>query len=57
LEEIETHVYPYVWRLFECKYLTGPEAREFLDFCYHEVEDLRNAAGEAKVEQPPAKGG
>jgi hypothetical protein len=57
LEEIETHVYPYVKRLYECKYLSGSEAKEFLDFCYHQVEDLRNAAGEAEVKQVPAKGG
>lgn len=49
LEEIETHVYPYVRRLFECEYLTEPEAREFLDSCYRQVEDLRNAVGEAEV--------
>lgn len=57
MEEIETHVYPYVRRLYECKYLSGAEAKEFLDFCYHQVEDLRNAVGEAEVEQVPAKGG
>lgn len=43
LEEIETHVYPYVRRLYECNYLTGPEAKAFLDFCYHQVEDLRRS--------------
>ena len=57
LEEIETHVYPYVRRLVECKYLTGPEAREFLDSCYHQVEDLRNALGGAGVTEVPAQGG
>ena len=57
LEEIETHVYPYVKRLFECKYLTGPEAREFLDFCYNQVEDLRNSLGDVGAEELPAKGG
>ena len=43
LEEIETHVYPYVRRMYECNYLSGSEAKEFLDFCYNEVEDLRDA--------------
>lgn len=57
LEEIETHVYPYVRRLFECKYLTGPEAREFLNFCYNQVEDLRNSLGDVGAEELPAKGG
>ena len=56
MEEIETHVYPYVRRLHECKHLSGSEAKEFLDFCYDQVEDLRNAVGEAEVEQVPAKG-
>lgn len=46
LEEIETHVYPYVKRLYECNHLTGSEAKEFLDFCYHQVEDLRNSLRE-----------
>lgn len=57
LEEIETHVYPYVKRLYECKYLSGAEAKAFLDFCYEQVEDLRNALGEAEVKQVPAQGG
>ncbi len=55
--EIETHVYPYVRRLYECNYLSGAEAKEFLDFCYQQVEDLRRAAGEAAVEELPAQGG
>ncbi len=57
LEEIETHVYPYVRRLYECQYLSGAEAKEFLDSCYAEVEELRHAVGEAEVKQIPAKGG
>ncbi len=48
-QEIETHVYPYVKRLFECKYLSGSEAKAFLDFCYDQVEELRRALGEARV--------
>lgn len=48
-EEIETHVYPYVKRLYECAYLSGPEAKAFLDFCYDQVEELRRASGEARV--------
>jgi hypothetical protein len=57
LEEIETHVYPYLRRLYECNYLSGAEAREFLELCYHQVEDLRHAVGEAEVKAVPAKGG
>jgi hypothetical protein len=45
-EEIETHVYPYVRRLYECQYVSGPEAKAFLDACYKHVEDLRNAVRE-----------
>jgi hypothetical protein len=58
-EEINTHVYPYVRRLYECQYLSGPEAKAFLDFCDQEVEDLRNSLGEAEMEikQVSAKGG
>lgn len=41
LEEIETHVYPYARRLYECNYLTLSEMEQFLDFCYGEVESLR----------------
>ncbi len=52
LEEIETHVYPYVKRLYECNYLSQSEMREFLDFCYKEVEDLRRALAEAPAQQP-----
>lgn len=51
LEEIETHVYPYVKRLYECNYLSQSEMREFLDFCYKEVEDLRSSLGQAEAEQ------
>lgn len=51
LEDIENHVSPYVRRLFECQHLTGAEAREFLDFCYQEVEALRQALSEAAAEQ------
>ena len=50
-EEIETHVYPYVRRMHECKYLSGPEAKEFLDYCYSQVEDLRDALRDAEAEQ------
>lgn len=56
-EEIETHVYPYVRRLQECRYLSESEAREFLDFCYRQVEELRNAVGEAEAKQVETRGG
>jgi hypothetical protein len=40
-EEVQTHVYPYVRRLFETNYLTQAEAKEFMSYCLGEVEDLR----------------
>lgn len=43
LEEIEIHVYPYTKRLYECNYLSQAEADQFLDFCYAQVEDLRQS--------------
>lgn len=49
-EEIDTHVYPYVRRLYECDYLTSSEAKEFLDFCYGQVEDLRDPLTVAEAE-------
>ncbi len=48
LEEVETHVWPYVRRLQQCSYLTGPEAKEFLDFCHGQAEDLASEKTEAK---------
>jgi hypothetical protein len=48
LEEIDSYVYPYVRRLYECNHLSGSEAKEFLDFCYNQVEVLRDALREAE---------
>lgn len=56
-EEIETHVYPYIRRLSECEHLSGAETKEFLDFCYRQVEDLRNTARAARVQPIPGEGG
>jgi hypothetical protein len=50
-DEIRTHVYPYVRRLYENNYLQEPEASEFLDFCYAQVEDLLTALKEAETKQ------
>jgi len=41
-EEIDSHLYPYVTRLLETDYLNQSEATEFMDYCYGQVEDLRN---------------
>ena len=40
-DEIQQHLYPYVTRLLETEHLTEPEARELMNHCYAEVEDLR----------------
>ena len=41
-EEIDAQLYPYVTRLLETQYLSHSEATEFMDYCYGQVEDLRN---------------
>lgn len=41
-EEIQQQVYPYVTRLRETKHLSDSEAKEFMDYCYSQVEDLRD---------------
>lgn len=40
-EEIQINIYPYVRRLFETNYLSDSEAKEFMIYCYGQVEDLR----------------
>ncbi len=49
LEEIETHVYPYTRRMYECNYLSQAEAEEFMAFCYSQVENLRDSLREAET--------
>ena len=41
-EEIDSQLYPYVTRLLEAKHLIQSEAKEFMDYCYSQVEDLRD---------------
>lgn len=43
LLEIQEFVYPYTRRLFETNHINESEARELLEFCYAEAEDLRNS--------------
>ena len=57
LEEIETHISPYIRRMYECDYLSPSEIREFMESCYMQVEDLRNQLGEMEAKQLSAKGG
>ncbi len=40
-EEIQMNIVPYVRRLFETSHLTDIEAKEFMDYCYSQVETLR----------------
>jgi len=41
MEDIDTlHMYPYVSKLCEDKYITNAEAREFLNRCYSHVNDF-----------------
>ena len=40
-EEISDQVLPYVTRLMEMEYINKEEATEFMDFCYQQVEGLR----------------
>ncbi|MFA5110813.1 MAG: hypothetical protein WC443_05360 [Desulfobaccales bacterium] len=54
-EEITTYISPYLRRLFQCEHLTQPEAEEFLDSCYRQVDDLRRLIQE--LETPPVKPG
>ena len=41
-EEIQQQLYPYVTRLLEAKHLSQSEAIEFMNYCYRQVEDLRD---------------
>ena len=47
-EEISRHVSPFVNRLFQNDHLTWPEAQEFLNYCYSQIEEIRQAVEEAK---------
>ncbi|MCG6981089.1 MAG: hypothetical protein LJE88_06740 [Deltaproteobacteria bacterium] len=49
--EISTHVSPFVNRLFQNDHLTWLEAQEFLDYCYSQVEEVRQAVEEANSKQ------
>lgn len=47
-EDIESHVFPYVRRMFECAYLSAPEVRAFLEECEMVVEELRRVLTETE---------
>jgi len=48
-EEIQVNLYPYVRRLFETNHLSESEAKEFMIYCYGQVEDLRRQLMEVKT--------
>ncbi|MDA2916999.1 hypothetical protein MYX64_09205 [Nitrospinae bacterium AH_259_B05_G02_I21] len=45
-EEIDTIVYPYVCRMYECNYIDGGHVKEIMDFCHQQVQELRDAIRE-----------
>lgn len=49
MEEITTYVYPFVKRMHMCNHITQSEANEFLDFCYSQVQDLRNTLKASQI--------
>jgi hypothetical protein len=50
-EEIQLHLYPYVRRLNASHHLSDSEAREFLDYCYGQVDDLRDQLRKVETKQ------
>jgi len=50
-EEIQAQLYPYVTRLLETKHLSEAEAREFMDYCYSQVEDLRDQLNKVETNE------
>jgi len=50
-EEIQQQVYPYVTRLRETEHLNDAEAREFMDYCYSQVEELRDQLREVETHE------
>ena len=49
-EEIQEQIYPYVTSLREAAHLNDVEAKEFMDYCYRQVEDLRDQLEEVKTD-------
>jgi hypothetical protein len=52
-EEIDSQLYPYVTRLLESEHISQSEAQEFMNYCYSQVEDLRDQLN--KVETNKSK--
>lgn len=50
-EEIKMNLYPYVKRLFETNHLSEFEAKEFMNDCFGQIEDLRTQLREVAINQ------
>jgi len=50
-EEIQEQLYPLVTRLRETEHLNASEAKEFMDYCYSQVEDLRDQLRQVETDQ------
>jgi len=50
-EEIQEQIYPYVTRLLQTEHLNDAEAKEFMDYCYSQVDDLRDRLEEVETDQ------
>jgi hypothetical protein len=50
-EEIQEQIYPYVTRLRETEHLNNAEATEFMDYCYSQVEDLRDQLRQVETDK------
>ncbi|MBW2576003.1 MAG: hypothetical protein JRC88_11090 [Deltaproteobacteria bacterium] len=50
-EEINSQLFPYVTRLLETKHLSRSEATEFMDYCFSQVEDLRDQLNEVETNE------
>ena len=50
-EEIQEQVYPYVTRLREAEHLNAAEAKEFMDYCHSQVEDLRDQLRQVETDE------
>jgi hypothetical protein len=50
-EEIQQQLYPYVNRLLEANHLSPSEAKEFMDYCNNQVEDLRDQLNKVETNE------
>jgi len=43
LNEVEEMVYPYLRRLYECKFIDSWQASEFMRFCEEQAREISNS--------------